>query len=64
MITLTSLLYGVLAGLINQIKKLDHEGLPFLSKVPILKYFFGRFEESYENSELVIFLTPYLKTVH
>ena len=53
----------VLAGLINQIKKLDHEGLPFLSKIPILKYFFGRFEETYENSELVIFLTPYLKTV-
>jgi MSHA biogenesis protein MshL len=54
----------VLAGLINQIKKLDHEGLPLLSKIPFLKYFFGRFEETYENSELVIFLTPYLKTVH
>ena len=54
----------VLAGLISQIKKLDHEGLPILSKLPILKYLFGRFEETYENSELVIFLTPYLKTIH
>jgi MSHA type pilus biogenesis protein MshL len=54
----------VLAGLINQIKKLEYEGLPLLGKLPILKYLFGRFEESYENSELVIFLTPYIKTVH
>ena len=54
----------VLAGLINQIKKLEHEGLPILGQLPLLKYLFGRFEESYENSELVIFLTPYLKTVH
>jgi MSHA type pilus biogenesis protein MshL len=54
----------VLAGLISQIKKLEHEGLPVLGKLPVLKYLFGRFEESYENSELVIFLTPYIKTVH
>ena len=54
----------VLAGLINQVKKLEQEGLPFLSEVPILKYFFSRIEESYENSELVIFLTPYIKTVN
>ena len=54
----------VLAGLISQMKKLKHEGLPVLGKLPVLKYLFGRFEESYENSELVIFLTPYIKTVH
>ncbi len=54
----------VLAGLISQIKKLEQQGLPFLSEVPILKYFFSRIEESYENSELVIFLTPYIKTVN
>jgi MSHA type pilus biogenesis protein MshL len=53
----------VLAGLINQIKKLEYEGLPLLGKLPVLKYLFGRFEESYENSELVIFLTPYIKTI-
>jgi MSHA type pilus biogenesis protein MshL len=54
----------VLAGLISQIKKIEHEGLPLLGKIPGLKYLFGHIEESYENSELVIFLTPYLKTVH
>jgi type II secretory pathway component GspD/PulD (secretin) len=54
----------VLAGLISQIKKLEYEGLPLLGKLPVLKYLFGRFEESYENSELVIFLTPYIKTIH
>ncbi len=54
----------VLAGLINQTKKLEQEGLPFLSEVPFLKYFFSRIEESYENSELVIFLTPHIKTVN
>jgi MSHA type pilus biogenesis protein MshL len=54
----------VLAGLISQMKKLEQQGLPFLSEVPILKYFFSRIEESYENSELVIFLTPYIKTVN
>ena len=54
----------VLAGLISQIKQLEHEGLPVLGKLPVLKYLFGRFEESYENSELVIYLTPYIKTVY
>ena len=53
----------VLAGLISQIKQLEREGLPMLYKLPLLKYLFGRFEDSYENIELVIFLTPYLKTV-
>ena len=53
----------VLAGLINQLKKLEHEGIPVLNKLPLLKYLFGSFEETFENSELVIFLTPYIKTV-
>ena len=48
----------VLAGLISQIKNLQHEGLPWLNQIPVLRHFFGRIEESYENSELVIFLTP------
>jgi MSHA type pilus biogenesis protein MshL len=53
----------VLAGLISQIKDLDQEGLPWLNEVPLLKYLFGQFRESYENSELVIVLTPYIKTI-
>lgn len=53
----------VLAGLISQIKDLDKEGLPWFDNLPFAKYFFGRIKESYENSELVIFLTPYIKNV-
>lgn len=53
----------VLAGLISQIKALDKQGLPWFNRLPVLKYLFGRGEESYENSELVIFLTPYIKNV-
>jgi MSHA biogenesis protein MshL len=54
----------LLAGLINQVKSNLKEGLPFLNQIPGLKHFFGRVNESSENSELVIFLTPYVKTVN
>lgn len=53
----------VLAGLISQIKNLDQEGLPWFGNLPFAKYFFSRIKESYENRELVIFLTPYVKNV-
>jgi type II secretory pathway component GspD/PulD (secretin) len=53
----------VLAGLISQIKDLDQEGLPWFDNLPFAKYLFGRIKEKYENSELVIFLTPYIKSV-
>lgn len=53
----------VLGGLINQIKKLDHEGLPWLAKVPFIGNFFKHTEDSVENKELVIFITPYIKEI-
>jgi MSHA type pilus biogenesis protein MshL len=53
----------VLAGLISQIKQLNHEGLPFLSKIPILKYLFKKAEDQEESRELVIFITPYIKKI-
>lgn len=53
----------VLAGLISQIKRMNHEGLPWVSKIPILGYFFKHMEELTENRELVIFITPYIKEV-
>ena len=53
----------VLGGLISQIKKLDHEGLPWLSKVPFIGNFFKHMEDSIENKELVIFITPYIKEI-
>ena len=54
----------VLAGLINQIKSRVKEGLPFFNEIPGFKHLFGRMNESYENTELVIFLTPYVKAVN
>jgi type II secretory pathway component GspD/PulD (secretin) len=53
----------VLAGLISQIKQLNHEGLPLLSNIPILKYLFKKVEDRWESRELVIIITPYLKKV-
>lgn len=51
----------VLAGLISQIRRLDHQGLPWISKVPILGYFFKNVETEKQKSELVIFITPHIK---
>ena len=53
----------VLAGLISQIRQLNHEGLPLLSKVPFLGTLFKNMEQSLENKELVIFITPYVKEI-
>ncbi len=53
----------VLAGLISQLKQLNHEGLPWLNKIPILKYLFKKAEDKGESRELVIFITPYIKRI-
>ncbi len=50
----------VLAGLISQIRNLDHEGLPWLSKIPYFGNFFKKIEQTEENRELVIVITPYV----
>jgi MSHA biogenesis protein MshL len=51
----------VLAGLISKIRKLTHEGLPFLGDLPFIGSAFKRIESSDENVELVIFITPHIK---
>jgi len=53
----------VLAGLISQMRELDHEGLPFFSRIPFIRYFFKHIKQTEENRELVIFITPYIKDV-
>ena len=53
----------VLAGLISQIRTLDHEGLPWFSKFPFLGRLFKNMEQSLENKELVILITPYIKEI-
>jgi MSHA biogenesis protein MshL len=53
----------VLAGLISQIRQLNEAGLPVLSSIPYIKNFFRHMENIHENRELVIFITPYIKTI-
>jgi MSHA biogenesis protein MshL len=50
----------VIAGLISQITQLDNQGIPVLKEIPFLGSFFKHMEESNENRELVIFITPHL----
>ena len=54
----------VLAGLISQLKDLNHKGLPWLSTIPVLKYLFKNVEDQGESRELVIFITPYIKKAY
>jgi type II secretory pathway component GspD/PulD (secretin) len=50
----------VLAGLISKIRSLTHEGLPGLGDLPLLGGLFKHTESKEEDSELVIFITPYI----
>lgn len=50
----------IIAGLIED-KKIDKdEGIPLLSRIPILGYLFRRTSSSTVKSELVVFLTPHI----
>jgi len=51
----------VLAGLINKIRTVKHEGLPFFGNLPLIGGLFKHMEDSEENVELVIFVTPYIR---
>jgi len=53
----------VLAGLINQIREIKEQGLPVLGRIPGLKYLFTHIEETNQNRELVILITPYMRDV-
>jgi MSHA biogenesis protein MshL len=53
----------VLGGLISQIKNLDHESLPWISGIPFIGSLFKHMEDTVENKELVIFITPYIKEI-
>jgi type II secretory pathway component GspD/PulD (secretin) len=53
----------VLAGLIQKIRQLNHEGLPLLGDIPYLGTLFKKIEEKEENKELVIVVTPYIKEI-
>lgn len=48
----------VIGGLISDDTELRHSGVPFLSHVPVLGFFFRREREIKARQELVIFITP------
>jgi len=48
----------VIGGLISRTRNPSSEGVPWIYKVPLLKYFFGKHKYSERVSELLIFLTP------
>ena len=48
----------VIGGLIQRSKNPAREGVPWLYRIPVLKYFFGKHKYSERASELLIFLTP------
>lgn len=50
----------VIGGLISEQTSKAREGLPFLSKIPLLGYLFGATTDKYERRELVILLTPHV----
>jgi MSHA biogenesis protein MshL len=51
----------VLAGLISKIRNIQHKGLPLLGDLPLVGGFFKHQVQSEANSELVIFITPYIR---
>jgi MSHA biogenesis protein MshL len=51
----------VLAGLIQNIRTITHEGLPVLGDLPYLGELFKHIETTDQNSELVILVTPYIR---
>ncbi len=50
----------VIAGLISQLAQLNDNGLPLLKSIPLLGNLFKHVEETKENRELVIFITPHI----
>lgn len=50
----------VIGGLIRQAQNNAFSGIPGLNRIPVLKYLFGYSSKMFENSELMIFITPHV----
>jgi len=50
----------VIGGLIQQTNTNSQTGVPFLSRIPILKYLFGYEGKAFASTELMIFITPHV----
>ncbi len=50
----------VLGGMIQQSQTNSDDGIPILSKIPLVKYFFSNKSQSRAKSELIIIITPHV----
>jgi type II secretory pathway component GspD/PulD (secretin) len=50
----------VVGGLLRETEKKTREGIPFLSRLPILGSLFTRREITREKTDLLVFITPYI----
>ncbi len=48
----------IIGGLIQETKERSREGIPFLSRIPLLGYLFGTTKDTVTKTELVILMTP------
>lgn len=48
----------IIGGLIKSESTMDKKGVPFLKDIPFLDLFFGHNKDTFDRSEMVIFLTP------
>ncbi len=48
----------VLGGIINETKQTTHNGIPFLSDLPVLGYLFGSTTNTSSRKELILMVTP------
>jgi general secretion pathway protein D len=51
---------NILAGLITDTEATSLNGLPGLSKIPVLKYLFSQEQKSRDKTEIIIMLTPHI----
>jgi general secretion pathway protein D len=51
-----------MGGLIRNTKGVASQGVPFLSKIPLLGFFFGKNTDRNERRELILLLTPHIIT--
>jgi general secretion pathway protein D len=51
-----------IGGLIRKTKDVSSQGVPFLSKIPVIGFFFGKNKDANERRELILLLTPHIIT--
>jgi general secretion pathway protein D len=51
-----------IGGLIRNNKDVSQQGVPILSKIPVIGFFFGKNKRAYDRRELILLLTPHIIT--